>query len=113
MRAKGILRAGCLFAALGCTTANAHDRRDLGRETLPAENGWAASGAGVTGGAAALPEQVYVVSNRSELIAALNNGVVSSTSPATPSNEPKIIYVKGTIDANVDDANQPLVCSDY
>jgi pectate lyase len=113
MRAKGILRAGCLFAAASCVTANAHDRRDLGLETLPAENGWAASGAGVTGGAAAVPEQVYVVTNRSELIAALNNGVVSSTSPANPSNEPKIIYVKGVIDANVDDANQPLSCSDY
>nr|WP_298717091.1 polysaccharide lyase family 1 protein [uncultured Steroidobacter sp.] len=113
MRAKGLLRAGCLFAALGCATANAHDRRDFGRETLPAANGWAASGAGVTGGAAAVPEQVYVVTNRSELIAALNNGVASSTSPANPSNEPKIIYVKGTIDANVDDANRPLSCTDY
>lgn len=113
MRANGMLRAGCLLAAIGCTTANAHDRRDPGRETLPAGNGWAASGAGVTGGAAAVPEQVYIVTNRSELIAALNNGVVSSTSPANPSNEPKIIYVKGSIDANVDDANQPLSCSDY
>jgi pectate lyase len=113
MRANGILRAGCLFAALGCVTAKAHDHRDLGLETLPAENGWAASGAGVTGGAAAVPEQVYVVTNRSELIAALNNGVVSSTSPAIPSNEAKIIYVKGVIDANVDDANQPLSCSNY
>lgn len=113
MRANGILRAGCLFAALGCVTAKAHDHRDLGLETLPAENGWAASGAGVTGGAAAVPEQIYVVTNRSELIAALNNGVVSSTSPAVPSNEAKIIYVKGTIDANVDDANQALTCSDY
>jgi pectate lyase len=113
MRAQGILRAGCLLAALGCVTAKAHDHRDLGLETLPAENGWAASGAGVTGGAAAVPEQVYVVTNRSELIAALNNGVVSSTSPAIPSNEAKIIYVKGTIDANVDDANQPLSCSNY
>lgn len=61
----------------------------------------------------AVPEQVYVVTNRSELIAALNNGVVSSTSPANPSNESKVIYVKGTIDANVDDANQPLACTDY
>jgi pectate lyase len=26
---------------------------------------------------------------------------------------PKIIYVDGTIDANVDDNNQPLTCSDY
>jgi pectate lyase len=47
------------------------------------------------------------------LIAALNNGVFSSTSPSNPSNEPKIIYVDGTIDMNVDDNNLPLTCEDY
>jgi len=57
--------------------------------------------------------QVYVVTNRAELIAALNNGVSSSTSPSNPSNEPKIIYVDGVIDMNVDDNNQPLPCEDY
>ena len=72
-----------------------HGSRDIGREMLHPQNGWAASGSGVTGGSAAVPEQVYVVTNRSELIAALNNGVPSSTSPSNPSNEPKIIYVKG------------------
>jgi pectate lyase len=113
MRANKLLRAGCLLAAMGCLQAQAGGTRDLGRETLHPEDGWAASGAGVTGGAAAVPAQVYVVTNRSELIAALNNGVVSSTSPSTPSNEPKIIYVKGVVDANVDDANQPLTCTDY
>jgi len=86
---------------------------DLGRDVLPPNNGWAASGSGVTGGAAAVAEQVYIVTNRAELIAALNNGVPSSTSPSTPSNEPKIIFVSGTIDANVDDNNQPLACTDY
>jgi pectate lyase len=86
---------------------------DLGRQVLDANNGWAASGSGVTGGSTAAPEQVYTVTTRAELIAALNNGVPSSTSPSTPSNEPKIIYVKGTIDANVDDNNQPLTCVDY
>ena len=30
-----------------------------------------------------------------------------------PSNEPKIIYVDGTIDFNVDDDNLPLACEDY
>jgi pectate lyase len=67
----------------------------------------------VTGGSAAVDAQIYTVTNRAELIAALNNGVSSPTSPSNPSNEPKIIYVKGTIDANVDDANQPLACTDY
>jgi pectate lyase len=104
-----LLGAACLLA---CTAANAGER-DLGRETLRSDNGWAASGSGVTGGSAAVDAQVYVVTNRTELIAALNNGVPSSTSPSNPSNEPKIIYVQGTIDANVDDANQPLACTDY
>ncbi|HJR80651.1 MAG TPA: hypothetical protein VJ821_11305 [Anaerolineales bacterium] len=86
---------------------------DLGRETLPPNDGWASSGTGTTGGSQAVPSQVYVVTNRAELIAALNNGVFSSTSPSNPSNEPKIIYVDGTIDMNVDDNNQPLTCEDY
>jgi pectate lyase len=86
---------------------------DLGRETLPPNDGWASFGSGTTGGSQAVASQVYVVTNRAELIAALNNGVPSSTSPANPSNEPKIIYVAGTIDMNVDDNNQPLTCEDY
>jgi pectate lyase len=39
--------------------------------------------------------------------------VFSSISPSNPSNEPKIIYVDGVIDMNVDDDNQPLTCEDY
>lgn len=103
-----------MFAVLGSialsTTAAAGD---LGREVLPANDGWAAQGAGTTGGSLATSDQVYVVTNRAELIAALNNGVPSSTSPSNPSNLPKIIYVKGTIDGNVDDENSKLSCEDY
>ena len=86
---------------------------DLGSEVLAPNDGWAAFGAGTTGGSLAVPSQVYRVTNRAELIAALNNGVFSSTSPSNPSDEPKIIYVDGTIDMNVDDDNQPLTCEDY
>jgi pectate lyase len=85
--------------------------RDIGRETLPPNDGWASLGAGTTGGSEATPDQVYVVANRRELVAALNNGVYPP--PSTPSNTPKIIYVDGTIDANIDDENQPLRCEDY
>src|SRR5688572_10808912 len=88
-------------------------KTDLGREVLPPNDGWASFGGGTTGGSQAVPAQVYIVTNRAELIAALNNGVFSSTSPANPSNEPNIIYVDGTIDMNVDDNNQPLTCEDY
>ena len=55
---------------------------------------------------------VFVARNRRELIAALNNGVYPPPS-STPSSAPKIVYVDGTMDANVDDANRPLSCEDY
>ena len=114
MRTKTILlRAVCLALTALAATTHAGESRDPGLETLHPENGWGASGPGVTGGAAAAPTQIYTVTNRRELIAALNNGVASSTSPSNPSNEPKIIYVKGVIDGNVDDENHPLACEDY
>ena len=83
--------------AFAAAASNAGFPRDLGRETLRPETAgprWA----GTTGGSAAATHQVYTVTNRPELIAALNNGVTSPTSPSNPSNEPKIIYVSGTID---------------
>jgi pectate lyase len=82
--------------------------QDLGRESLSPNDGWASSGtnnlgqAGTTGGASADASHVYTVTNRHELVAAL--GTAST---------PKIIYVQGTIDANVDDNNQPLSCDNY
>lgn len=113
MRTTGILlRAAGLLAAAVAISAHANGRPDLGLQMLQPNNGWAASGAGVTGGSAALPAQIYTVTNRQELLAALNNGVYPPPS-TTPSNEPKIIYVKGVIDANVDDNNLPLTCVDY
>jgi pectate lyase len=102
----------CVIAvAVAAAPAMAREGRDLGRETLPPNDGWASLGTGTTGGAAAAPEQVYTVHNRQELVAALNNGVYPP--PSSPSNTPKIIYVDGTIDANVDDNDQPLTCQDY
>lgn len=86
--------------------------RDLGREVLGATDGWAAFSPGTTGGAAATDANVFVARNRRELIAALNNGIYPPPSN-TPSSTPKIIYVVGTIDANVDDNNRPLSCNDY
>jgi pectate lyase len=106
-------RAACLTAIAFAAASHAKDPYDLGFHTLHPEDGWGASGAGVTGGSAAAPTQIYTVTNRRELIAALNNGVASSTSPSNPSNEPKIIYLRGVIDGNVDDENNPLECTDY
>jgi pectate lyase len=73
----------------------------LGRQVLAPNDGWAAEGAGTTGGSAAPKENVHVVDTRAELVAAL----------AAPT--PKIIYVRGVIDGNADDAGNPLTCADY
>ncbi|MFG1943799.1 pectinesterase family protein [Nonomuraea sp. NPDC048826] len=84
-----------------------HDRpgpHRLGRETLGEKDGWAAATTGTTGGSAARPEDVHVVSTRTELIAALGE-------PAD--NRPRIVYVKGAIDADTDAAGNPLTCADY
>ncbi len=74
---------------------------------------WAASGAGVTGGSAAAAEQVYVVANRGELIAALNNGVVSSTSPAVPPTNRSSSTSKAPSMPTSTMLIEPLTCSDY
>ncbi len=104
------LRTLVFFASVACSThLFAHD---LGRQVLESDNGWAAFGSGVTGGSAAESAQIYTVRTRAELVAALNDGVYPPPS-STPSSTPKIIYVVGTIDANVDDDNRPLSCTDY
>jgi pectate lyase len=104
-----ILSAGLMANVV--SGSNAIKKRDLGTETLEANDGWASTTTGTTGGSSAAANQIYTVHNRRELVAALNNGVYPP--PSTPSNVPKIIYIDGTIDANVDDNNQPLTCSDY
>jgi pectate lyase len=111
LHARTTLLAALVIAG-GAGLVSAGPPRDLGRETLALGDGWASEGSGTTGGSAASAGQVYVVTNRQQLVAALNDGVYPPPS-STPSNAPKIIYVQGTIDANVDDDNQPLGCEDY
>src|SRR6266511_2794509 len=106
-----LILTACLITAT-LLAAAAIDHRDPGREILAPNDGWASFSTGTTGGANAADNQVYTVHNRQELIAALNNGIYPPPS-STPSTLPKIIYVDGTIDANVDDNNQPLTCADY
>ncbi|SMC66584.1 pectate lyase family protein [Kibdelosporangium aridum] len=74
------------------------DFEHLGREVIGPRDGWAA---GTTGGSTATREHVYFVDSRSELVAALTG------------TTPKIVYVRGTVEGNVDDADRPLRCSDY
>jgi pectate lyase len=81
----------------------------LARQALPANDGWAADGTGTKGGSAAATDHVFVAHNRSELIAALGGNNGTNATNATP----KIVFVSGSIDANVDDNNQPLSCPSY
>lgn len=89
----GVLAIGLLFG-----TALAATSPPAARETIPADDGW---GAGTTGGSRAT--HAVTVTNRKELVAALR----------FPDPTPKLIYIEGVIDVNVDDAGKPLSCKDY
>lgn len=107
------LSVAALMGAPGASAVGGADdlswgARLLGRQVLPANDGWAAEGTGTTGGSAADDGHVFVVENRAELVAALGGDNPTNGSNATP----KLIYLKGTIEGNVDDADQPLSCTD-
>ncbi|GAA2427007.1 polysaccharide lyase family 1 protein [Streptomyces glaucus] len=92
-------------AGTGVFVMNANaEAVDLYHRTLPAEDGWAASGTGTTGGAKADSAHTFTVGTRAELVKAL--GSASDTTP-------RIIKVEGTIDANTDDTGKKLTCADY
>ncbi|WP_182904329.1 polysaccharide lyase family 1 protein [Microbispora sp. H13382] len=93
MPGRSLLLSAALAVAaavpvLGAGPAAAAPRPDLGRQTLPAGDGWASAGTGTTGGAAAPAANVRVVTDRAGLAAAL----------ASPG--PRIIYVKGVVDVD-------------
>jgi pectate lyase len=87
---RATVLAGCtaVVLSLAGVPAQAH-HRDPARQTLPAGDGWASQGTGTTGGAAAEADRVFTVTTWAEFKAAL---AVSGTAP-------RIIKVKGTIDA--------------
>ncbi|MFF9282324.1 pectate lyase family protein [Streptomyces griseosporeus] len=91
---RAAVLAGCtaLVLSLTGTTAQAAQPhgRDLARQTLAAHDGWAAYGTGTTGGAAADADHVYTVTTWAGFKAALAAG----------GSAPKIIKVRGTIDAD-------------
>ncbi|MFI6036782.1 polysaccharide lyase family 1 protein [Streptomyces sp. NPDC051315] len=101
MRARHIaVVAGTL--GLLCVPAHA-EARDISRDTLAPNDGWASAAGGTTGGAAADDAHVYTVTDRAGLVRALDHG----------SDTPKIIRIAGTIDANTDDDGDHLDCADY
>jgi pectate lyase len=102
------LSIGFLLGTARAATPPAAAPADAGREILGANDGWAAVPTaslpmGTTGGSAASAARTVTVTNRKELIAAL----------AWPDPAPKLIYIKGVIDVNVDDTGKVLTCNDY
>ncbi|MTK03979.1 polysaccharide lyase family 1 protein [Micromonospora sp. CP22] len=82
--------------------------RQLGRQTLPTGDGWAAAGPGTTGGSAASADQIHVVSSRAELVDALGGDNATNATNDTP----KIVYVKGRIDGFETADGRLLSCTD-
>ncbi|WP_405446591.1 hypothetical protein OG350_09850 [Streptomyces achromogenes] len=83
--------------------AHADTARDISRDVLAADDGWAAYGTGTTAGAGADDAHVYTVTDRTGLVRALDGG----------SDTPEIIRIAGTIDADTDDSGRRLDCADY
>jgi len=104
------IRSAYLSLLLVPLAATAGDKipAGLGRQILPANDGWAslptiALPNGTTGGSAAAPSRVHRVRDRNQLVAAL----------AFPDATPKIIEIEGVIDGNVGVDGAPLSCADY
>lgn len=97
--------------ARACSPATDSTPSSLGAD------GWAAAAGAVTGGCGALDADIHVVTNRQQLVAALYAGGTSTARPdgtwLPPDDTRKIIYVRGTIDLNVDAANTPRTEADY
>jgi pectate lyase len=96
-----LLTLGVLAAPAG-----AH-RRDLGREVLAPDDGWAAADGGTTGGAAADAAHVFQVDTWQELRDALGGA------DARGDTTPRIVEVRGRLDANVTADGRRLTCADY
>ncbi|WP_093796996.1 polysaccharide lyase family 1 protein [Streptomyces sp. Wb2n-11] len=94
---------GALLVGGGTGATASAETRDISRETLAPNDGWAAAQGGTSGGAAADEDHVFTVRNRAELVRALDGG----------SSTPKIIKVVGAVDANTDAEGRRLDCTDY
>ncbi|THV33904.1 pectate lyase family protein [Glycomyces buryatensis] len=91
---------GAAQARPGHGHGHGHDR-DLGRETIAANDGWAATDGGTTGGSAADDAHVFKVDTWDELQTAIKG------------DESKIVYVDGDLDAMTDDQGNALSCTDF
>ncbi len=103
----GLAVKGTTAQAAGTDSNTANQLQDPGHQVLPANDGWASANGGTSGGSAAASANIYTVTNREQLVQAL--GGDNTGADATP----KIIYIKGSINGNEDDAGNPLTCADY
>ncbi|MCA5892292.1 pectate lyase [Isoptericola sp. NEAU-Y5] len=138
MRTAARTTAGLAVAALllgtGAGAAGAHGRphhphptpADLGRQVIsPGANGWASvatttapegrtrDAAPVTGGAAASGDEVYVVDTWAGLRDALGGEPGSDENDGRGDETPRIVYVRGTIDAFAGPDGERLECQDF
>ncbi|WP_155374451.1 pectate lyase family protein [Catellatospora vulcania] len=95
-----LLTGAAPAAATGDPSGPGWWAQQLARQPLAANDGWAASGAGTTGGSAADDAHVFTVRNRDELAAALTGA------------EPKIVFVEGVIDGLKTADGTALTCAD-
>lgn len=101
-RTTVLATAGALMAYICAAALPVQAADDIMRQALVENDGW---GGGTDGGAKAAPENVYTVTNRAELLSALQAGGNSAL--------PKIIRISGTINLSVDDSNRELLEKDY
>ncbi|MEU1515363.1 pectate lyase [Streptomyces sp. NPDC005811] len=87
---------------LFCVPAQA-EAREISRDTPPANDGWAAEGVATTGDSAADAEHFCTVTDRAELVHALDGG----------NDVPESIKIAGTIAANTGETGAHLDCTDY
>ena len=107
MKKEIFLLAFICAAAVGgmlLIAQNPLEKPDFIREVLAKNDGFAAEGSGTTGGAAAVEDNVFRVTNRQEFIAALGN---------RKNTEPRILMIYGTIDFDTDADGKHLTMEDY
>ena len=80
-----------------------------GKEVLPKNDGWASYGDGTSGGSEASKDHIYTVKSKAEFIQALGGDNETNDNNDTP----KIIYIKGIIDLNVNERNEPIGADYY
>jgi pectate lyase len=102
------------LAAADTEARKCRERNDSVPTSLGA-SGWAAVDGPVTGGCGAAPVRVFDVHTRTQLVDALTKGNYDGERKKQNKvdHRSKIIYVHGTIDLNVDDANVALTEEDY